>query len=553
MKTERFVSLPKKASRFILITILSCILSLSLSQASLGQFPFPSNSSTEIIPQLPRWDPTKAKRCVQFWCSEVNVYGNNKISGELTLGALIFNPEKPENSPQKTAFDLEQRAKLVQVIFEDIVRNIVKVNSEPQVSEQKDWQFWLFPTEKPLHPLTPNIEVGIKNQQTVVFIPKQRELGLSQQTIVTVTAFDAKVNAKSIENMAQIWRQELRQAISNVIWGYEFDLHYPGLRTIFVVAIAIISLSLAQIIRFLRRFLRQWKKSLSQQLEKLSDSLRDNPEDVTAEEMIKLPWENVAIKFWLLLLELNSLGAILFLHEVLERDDTPAVTSEFKSETLPGKLFSKLRSLFPFLRPIAEWRIPTQMLSNMSLQNQFLLKKQIKQQKNLSGLLLIISWLAIFFIMMIALGIIVALFRPSRILINFFFEQVYLLPLIWIGIVIADQITDFFIDFALNRWVEEGQEKDPRSNRYTLRANTYSKALSGGKTFSFVIVGLVLTAWVIGLNSSILAGAGAFAVLFAYLSRNLIEDIINGVLILATDRYAVGDRIDLGEGFSGLV
>ena len=30
----------------------------------------------------------------------------------------------------------------------------------------------------------------------------------------------------------------MRQAISNVIWGYEFDLHYPRLRTIFVVAIA---------------------------------------------------------------------------------------------------------------------------------------------------------------------------------------------------------------------------------------------------------------------------------------------------------------------------
>ena len=74
------------------------------------------------------------------------------------------------------------------------------------MSEQKDWQFWLFTTEKPLHPLTPNIEVGRNNQQTVVFLPKQMDLGLRQQTIVTVIELDAKVNAQSIENMAQLWR-----------------------------------------------------------------------------------------------------------------------------------------------------------------------------------------------------------------------------------------------------------------------------------------------------------------------------------------------------------
>ncbi len=517
--------------------------------ASLGQFPFPNPSSTEAIPQLPRWDPNKAKQCGQFWCSEVNVYGNNKLTGELTLGALIFNPDKPENSPQQTAFELEQRAKLIQAIFENIFRNIVKANPEPQVSEPKDWRFWLLTTENPLHPLTPKIEVGIQNQQTVIFVPKQMDLGLRrQQTIITVTKLDAKVNGKQIAELAQIWRNELRQAMKNVLWGHKFDLHYPGLRTILAGAIAVIALSLIQIIRFLRRFLRQWKKSLKQQLEKLNDSLIENPEDVTAEDIIQSPWENVALKFWLLLLELDCLAAMLFFWEG-ERDDTQAVTSEPKSEKPLGPLFSKLTSFFPVLRFRSQWGIPARMIPKVSLQTQFLLK----QEWNLNVLLLRISGLAIASIILIALGIIVALFRPSRFLINLFFEQAYLLPLIWIGIVLADQVTDFLIDYALNRWAEERQEDDPVSNRYTLRANTYSKVLTRGKTFFLALVGLVLTAWVIGIDSSILAGAGALTVIFAYLSRNLVEDIINGVLILASDRYAVGDIIDLGEGFSGLV
>ncbi len=119
--------------------------------------------------------------------------------------------------------------------------------------------------------------------------------------------------------------------------------------------------------------------------------------------------------------------------------------------------------------------------------------------------------------------------------------------------VLADKVTDFFIDYALVRWAREGQEREPNSNRYTLRANTYSKAFTDGTTLLFAVVGIALTVGLIGINPAVLAGAGALAVVFAYLSRNLVEDMLNGILILATDRYAVGDVIDVGEGFAGFV
>ncbi len=548
MKTEIFFHLLKKASRFILIALLSFTLTLTWTPPSLGQFPFFSPSSAQGIPQSPQWDPNKARQCGKFWCSEVNVYGNNKIKGELTLGAFISNPDKPEKSPQATAFDLEQRAKLVQNIFEEMFRDLVRANPEPQVSEQKDWQFWLFTTENPLHPLTPDIAVGVQNRGTVVFVPAQEELGLAAQTIITVTENDAKVNAKSIPQLAEIWREEIRQAMSNVLWGRELNLRYPWLRTALAVAIALIALIVIQIIRFLRQFLRQWNKSLKRQQEKLADSLKVDPEAVTVENIIRSPLENVPLKFWLLLLELDCLAAMLFLVEP-EKDETQAASDESKSETHLGTVLSKSRSVFRFLRLMAEWRIPARMIPKMSLQNQFLLK----QQRNLSDLLLRISWLAIFSIILMALGGIVLLFRPSRFLINLFLQQVYLLPLIWIGMALADKVTDFFIDYALVRWAKEGQEREPNSNRYTLRANTYSKAFTDGTTFLFVLVGIFLSVWVIGINPSVLAGAGALAVVFAYLSRNLIEDMLNGILILATDRYAVGDVIDVGGGYSGFV
>ena len=521
MKTEMFFYLLKKVSRFILIALLSFILILNWAPVSLGQSSLLSPASTQGIPQLPRWDYNKAKPCGNFWCSEVNANGNKIISGDLTLGALILNPDNPQKSPQETAFKLEQRAKLVQEIFKEMFRKIIRSNPEPQVSEQKPWSFWLLSTKKPQHPLTPDILVGIQNRQKVIFVPAQEELGLAQQTIITVTEIDATVNTKSISTLAENWREEIRQTMSNLLWGRELELQYPWLRTALAAAIALLALFLIQIILFLGGFFSQWNQNLKQQLNNLTNSLTVEAEAITVKDIIKSPFENVPLKFWLLLLELDGLAAILFLGKSQESDQTQAVADESQSETSAKVL----------------------------LQNQFLLQ----QKRNLSGLLLRISWLAILSVILMALGLIVALFRPSRFLINLFFEQVYLLPLIWIGMVLANEVTIFLIDYAINGWAENGQKQDPSSNRYTLRANTYSKALANGTTILFIIVGIVLTLGLIGLNPSVVASAGALAAVFAYLSRNVLEDMINGVLILATDRYAVGDWINVGEGFAGSV
>ncbi|MEL4896194.1 mechanosensitive ion channel family protein [Crocosphaera sp. Alani8] len=67
-----------------------------------------------------------------------------------------------------------------------------------------------------------------------------------------------------------------------------------------------------------------------------------------------------------------------------------------------------------------------------------------------------------------------------------------------------------------------------------------------------LIIGFYSSILLIGLNPSVLAGAGILAVAFAFLSRNLLEDMLNGILILWTDRYAIGDVIDI-NGMGGLV
>ena len=62
-----------------------------------------------------------------------------------------------------------------------------------------------------------------------------------------------------------------------------------------------------------------------------------------------------------------------------------------------------------------------------------------------------------------------------------------------------------------------------------------------------------MSIWLLGFNPSVLAGAGLIAVAVAFLSRSLLEDVISGIMILCTDRYALGDVVDLGGGMSGSV
>jgi small-conductance mechanosensitive channel len=241
---------------------------------------------------------------------------------------------------------------------------------------------------------------------------------------------------------------------------------------------------------------------------------------------------------------------MLFLRNWPTRNNNKSVVDESKSvKPLEGLSNLVSWSKFLFFRAITRGRSITNKIDQRQLKNQLVLA----QEENFLDLLLMISWVWIFSITLISFAIIASIFPSSRLFIPLFLNQVYLIPLIWIVMLLADKIVDFFIDYALARWAKEGQEIGAHSDRYTLRAKTYSKALTDGTTILFTLLGIILTVAVIGINPAVLAGAGALTAIFAYLSRNVLEDMINGILILATDRYAVGDVIDLGGGLSGFV
>ncbi len=67
------------------------------------------------------------------------------------------------------------------------------------------------------------------------------------------------------------------------------------------------------------------------------------------------------------------------------------------------------------------------------------------------------------------------------------------------------------------------------------------------------ITGLLLGLKVLGISmGSVLAIGGLLGLAVSFGSQSLVKDVVNGILILTEDQYAIGDVIDLGRA-SGLV
>ncbi len=533
-------------TKFIVLAILSLTLTLSWIPNSFGQIPGVSipikNRQTQSLP----WALNQAYPCGKFWCSDIYIYDFDittktsvhtphylsRLTPELTVTAL----QEPNQSKAEVGEKVEQRAELVQRVFQQIFADIVSWKTIPEVPPIPEWQFWLPITVKPLHPWTPKIEVGIKNQQTVVYVPAQPELGLASQTIVTVTDFDAKANGTTKEELAEAWQTRIRLSLSNALWGHELNIQHPNWRWKISGAIMGVTLGLMWLIHLIRSFLRKWNHQLRRRLEEFTNALVVDPEATSSENMEK------------------NVSEILDSSEPIEgkisepnNGSVEPVKTKVPSPSLSTKLFNLLQ------KPAGKNKSMASKF-NLSEAKRFLQHQTlIKQKRNFCQLFLRLMLILEMLILALSLSIIVFVFRQTRFLSVCLLEETVILILLWTGLSFVDKLGDFAVDYCLNSWATEAQLANPASNRYTLRANTYSTVLKRGTTVFTTTLGIYLSIWLLGFNPTVLAGAGLIAVAVAFLSRSLLEDAINGIMILCTDRYALGDVVDLGRGMAGAV
>ena len=515
-------------------------MTLTLTPQSFGQIPWITNSSNNQYNQSLPWALNKAYPCGRFWCSDVYIYdfdfkiNNGLLTPELTLTAL----KESNQSEVEIAKKVEQRAELVQRVFHQIFEDIVSEKTIPEVPRISKWRFWLPTTVKPLHPWTPKIAVGIENQETVIYLPAQPELGLASQTIVTVTHFDAQASEKTKEELANIWLNKISLSLSNALWGHELNVQHPNWRWIVSSAIMATTLGLIWLIHLVRSKLRRWNYQLRQRLKKFTDALIVDPEASSPQSIDRD----------------QNVSDIVDSSEPQERkisepeDDS---VEPDKRKSSPFSMPTKLLKLFQKKPQKQNW-----LAANFNINaTKKLLEHQtlIKQKRNICQLFLGLMLILEVLLFAVSLTIIFCIFRQIRFFSIYLIEKTVILILLWAGLTIIDKLGSIAVDYALNRWATETQLANTDSNRYTLRANTYSTVIKRNKTFFTTILGLYLSIWLLGFNPAVLASAGFVAVAVAFLSRSLLEDALSGIVILSTDRYALGDVVNLGAGMEGAV
>ncbi|MEO0458811.1 MAG: mechanosensitive ion channel family protein, partial [Cyanobacteria bacterium P01_A01_bin.114] len=423
--------------------------------------------------------------------------------------------------------DVETRAQLVQRSFREVLR---VVRSQPTVQAKLatvDVQLAdLLTPREGLHPSTPRVEVGIENNQTVVFLPAQQaDFGLQQQTLVTVNEFDALHNGQSKDRLARDWQQKISTSLSHKLWERSFETQYPWAKPLMVIGLFTLAILITSGIELVRRGFRRHSRTLRKRLQRsrteLKKSMTVDPEAITPEDS-QPPADRMAA-------------------DMIASPLSP----QWSPEPIPHHAFKPLMVVSEAGQSVNHFLTT---FSKAFLREQNLLK----QQRNLLQFVIqLVVWLEVC-VFFVAGGAIAWLYPITRPYAPYVFSQAILLPVIWLGMTLLDTLLDINIDYRLNQWGKNAQLDNPQANRIALRVSTYSPALQSATTLLFTSIGVYLTIQAFGIDPAVLASAGAIAVVAAYISRSVLQDMLNGAVILWTDRFAVGDVIKVGE-YAGLV
>lgn len=442
-------------------------------------------------------------------------------------------------------------------------------------------------------PDIPRLGIGTLNQQTVIY--ERTPEGLPNRVVVTVTEADALYHGLTVAELADDWQFILQRRLINALLERQFDRHLPWVKPVCAAFIIGLALVLVWCVGLARRLLRHWDRNLRRLLKELKTAMTIDPEESSLEQLAanetarsaapatppqdgdrdggangetdpgsedearetsgeesngradgnfpaepKRPPSEVAAP---------SNGTAAAQSRSASTGKSPAATAKGSAPS-PLSVVPRAIARGPLGRwvaaigrALADRLTFERVFGELSFQEQAFYRRQRNAIKLLQQILF---WVQAF-VLMTAGTLTISLYPRLRPYAEFLAESFVSIPLLWMGMGILDKVVDFFVDSALQKWAERAQVENPGSNRYALRASTYSPVLQWSTTVAFYGLAAYLTVLWLGINPSVLAGAGFLAVAVTFLSRSFIEALINGILILWTDRYAIGDVVSIPD------
>ncbi|MCP9888937.1 mechanosensitive ion channel family protein [Cyanobium sp. ATX 6A2] len=523
-----------------LALLLGLILSLLPGRPALAFVQLPGGgggSGGEADAAEERWlDRHQAYSCGRFWCVDV-LFPHDLLRPPITLA---IDPGDTL-SARAAARAVKNRAETVERSVEGVIAQLRQAwvagaltPESAAVPNEAESALWSVFGRQALHPLTPTVAVGFRNNVPVVFMPAEPDQGLASGTLLTVTEPDAARAGITTMELAERWKSTLQKVISESLWGLEYNRRHPTGRLLLAGKVAGGVLLLLLLLSWIRRMLRRALQHLHDNTQALRDSATrevmaafsgnlesqeappgtpewgdDRGDSGDLEEPVSAPPRQRAFRW------LERLGR--------------------RAGRQPQLLLAGTGRLIETLS------IPT--LQRQGWRNQF---------RNLLEMALLITTLLQLSLLAGGIGAIAIFFPASRIASLVLMQKSVSVPLMWLGLIVVRWLLLLVIDHSVNSWTIESIIRNPSSRRYALRAVTYTKMLRNAATMVCVMVGIVLTLLIVGVNRNILTGAGVLAVGAGLLLRNLLDDFMQGLLIINTDRFAIGDVVTI-QPHSGFV
>jgi small conductance mechanosensitive channel len=145
------------------------------------------------------------------------------------------------------------------------------------------------------------------------------------------------------------------------------------------------------------------------------------------------------------------------------------------------------------------------------------------------------------------------LFPQTRRYANSLFTVPVLLLVTWFIASLLNRLANIGIDSIAQAWEKNDLGTVQNLEHRSMRISTIISAAKGVKTVLIYALAVVSLLQVLRLApASVLAFSALAALALTFAAQNLVKDLVNGVLILLEDQYAIGDLISTG-GTTGIV
>jgi small conductance mechanosensitive channel len=358
----------------------------------------------------------------------------------------------------------------------------------------------------------PEVVATTLNQTPILVIS---DGGTRNLTVVTVTEQDSAFHAKTREQLAKTWQEILQEDVATVYeltrpqeqrrrWGYAAAI-IGGL-----IAFSLLGWLLRRLFSHRQNFLTRQKQE--------EDQKRSNLIADTAANQEKQSVSKVSV----------------------DPDAAMTISQDATSSAPPAEPNNseELAALLNYHRALLA-----------SLRQKFGLKRRIRFYTLLKWLLFWATILAWYGGIYAIASIVPSLMRwrywilatPLKIL------------LIWFAVGLAIRISHALIDARTIKQFSTAIPSEMTANpaeeqRRELQASTITGALEGLATVSFIALGMLSTLNSLNVSTgSLLAGGAILGFAISFGSQSLVKDLVNGVLILFEDQFAIGDVVAIDQ------